>query len=254
MIKAQALGLCLLLACAIPQLGFARTLTGLPRQKKVLVTGKPVTVRYLLYLPDGYRADAKKKWPLILFLHGSTEKGDDVQIVKRRGLPAYLEQSRSFPFLVISPQLPEDQERWDPGEMKALLDAVLTDLRVDRDRLYLTGWSLGGNGVWSMAARYPELFAAIAPIAGWGDVDSARALRNLPVWDFHGAKDTNVLPEESVAMVRAVRQQGGRVRFTLYPDLDHDCWSTVYGNAELYEWFLRHPRPQKRVGAHRPAR
>jgi predicted peptidase len=253
MIKAATLGLCLLLACLVAVPCHARTLTGLPRQKKILVTGRPVTVRYLLYLPDGYRREGKKKWPLILFLHGSTEKGDDVEKVRRRGLPACLEQSRSFPFLVISPQLPESQERWDPVEMKALLDAVLTDLRVDRDRMYLTGWSLGANGVWRMAARYPHLFAAIAPIAGWGDVDSARALRNLPVWAFHGARDTNVLPEESVAMVKALRREGGRVRFTLYPDLDHDCWGTVYRNEELYEWFLRHSRARKRTDLRHPA-
>ena len=251
--KGPVAWLCILLACAVSVPVQARTLTGLPRQKRILVTGRPVTVRYLLYLPEGYRAEGKRKWPLILFLHGSTEKGDDVETVKRAGLPAHLEKTKSFPFVVISPQLPESQERWDPVEMKALLDAVLVDLRVDRDRMYLTGWSLGANGVWTMAARYPDLFAAIAPVAGWGDVDSARTLRNLPVWDFHGARDTNVLPDESVTMVTALRREGGTVRFTLYPDLDHDCWSTVYGTAELYEWFLRHSRPQKRVGVHHPS-
>ncbi len=207
-------------------------------------------IRYLLYLPGSYHSDGKKRWPLILFLHGSTEKGDDVEIVRRNGLPAYLEQVRSFPFIVISPQLPEDKERWNPAELKALLDALLPDIRVDRDRMYLTGWSLGGNGVWRMATSYPDLFAAIAPVAGWGDTDEAKVLKDVPVWAFHGAKDTNVLPSESSSMVEALRKAGGKVRFTLYPDLDHDCWTAVYESSKLFEWFLQHhrlkPHPRSR--------
>lgn len=236
------LGLCLVMACAFPVAVHSRTLTGLPRQKKVLVTGKLVTVRYLLYLPRSYHSDGKKRWPLILFLHGSTEKGNDLQMVRKDGLPAYLEQVRSFPFIVISPQLPEDQERWDPVEMKALLEAALPDLRVDRDRMYLTGWSLGANGVWRMAMSYPDLFAAIAPVAGWGDTSRAGLLKDLPVWAFHGEKDENVLPQESSSMVEALRKSGGKVLFTLYPDLDHDCWMATYQNAKLYTWFLQHRR------------
>jgi len=240
--------------CALPLAGSSKTLTGLPRQKKILVTGKYVTVHYLLYLPRSYHSDGKRRWPLILFLHGSTEKGTDLQIVKRNGLPAYLEHLRSFPFIVISPQLAEDQERWDPAEMKALLDAVLPTLRVDRDRMYLTGWSLGGNGVWRLAMSYPDLFAAIAPIAGWGDTNGAKALKNLPVWAFHGAKDTNVPPSASSSMVEALRSEGGRVRFTLYPELDHDCWMVTYQNAKLYDWFLRHRRQSAAQRADDPHR
>ncbi|HUI70248.1 MAG TPA: prolyl oligopeptidase family serine peptidase [Spirochaetia bacterium] len=240
--KIWALGLCLVMICALPVAGRSRTLSGLPRQKKILVEGKSVTVRYLLYLPGSYSSNERKKWPLILFLHGSTEKGSDVQIVKRSGLPAYLEQLRGFPFIVISPQLDADQERWDPTEIKMLLDAVLPGLRVDRDRIYLTGWSLGANGVWRMAIKYPYLFAAIAPIAGWGDTNGAKALKNTPTWVFHGAKDTNVPPGESSSMVEALRKEGAKVRFTLYPDLDHECWMLTYQNDKLYDWFLQHRR------------
>ncbi len=246
MIRTCALGLCLVMASAFPLAGHSRTLTGLPQQKKVMVTGRYMTVRYLLYLPRSYHSDGQKRWPLILFLHGSTEKGDNLQILKRNGLPAYLEQARSFPFIVISPQLPEDQERWDPVEMKALLDAALPDLRVDRDRMYLTGWSLGANGVWRMAAKYPDIFAAIAPVAGWGDASQAGLMKNLPVWAFHGARDTNVLPRESSSMVDALRKNGDKALLTLYPDLDHDCWMTTYQNGKLYEWFLQHRRLRSR--------
>lgn len=249
MIRTCALVAFLVVASVVPLTARSRTLTGLPQQKKILVTGKYMTVRYLLYLPRSYHSDGKRRWPLILFLHGSTEKGSNLQIVKRNGLPACLEQARSFSFVVISPQLSEDQERWDPAEMKALLDAVLPDLRVDRDRMYLTGWSLGANGVWRMATSYPDLFAAIAPVPGWGDLSGVKALKSLPVWAFHGAKDTNVLPEESITMVNALRKNGGDVHFTLYPDLDHDCWTVTYRNTKLYDWFLQHRRLKQRQHA-----
>lgn len=242
MTRACAFALCIALAATVPAGAHPRTMTGVPLQKKLQVTGRTVTVRYLLYLPAGYLSDSGRKWPFILFLHGSTEKGNDIGIVRRKGLPAYLEKARSFPFIVISPQLPLEKERWDPQEMKTLLDVVLPDLRVDRDRMYLTGLSLGGNGVWRMAESFPDLFAAIAPIAGWGDVGKAKVLKNLPVWAFHGARDTNVPPEESSDMVDALRKDGGEVRFTLYPDLDHDCWTATYQNTKLYDWFLKHHR------------
>jgi len=179
---------------------------------------------------------------MILYLHGSTEKGSDLAIVRRNGLPAFLEKTKAFPFVVISPQLPLERERWDPQEMKGLLDVVLPGLRVDRARMYLTGLSLGGNGVWAAAISYPDLFAAIAPVAGWGDASKAGVLKNLPIWVFHGAKDTNVLPEESASMVDAIRKSGGRPHFTLYPDLEHDCWTVTYENLKLYAWFLKHRR------------
>jgi len=237
-----AFGLFLLLTPILSVAANPVTTRGLPEQKKILVTGRYVTIRYLLYLPRSYHSDGKRRWPLILFLHGSTEKGNDIEIVRRNCLPAYLEQIRSFPFVVISPQLAQDKERWNPAELKSLLDAVLPDIRVDRDKMYLTGWSLGANGVWTMAMSYPDLFAAIAPIAGWGDENRVRLLKDLPVWAFHGAKDANVAPSESSSMVEALRKEGGKARFTLYSDFDHDCWAAVYKDSTLFEWFLQHRR------------
>ena len=127
MTRACAFILSIALAATVPAVAHSRSMTGVPLQKKLQVTGRTVTVRYLLYLPSGYLSDSRRKWPFILFLHGSTEKGNDIGIVRRKGLPAYLEKARSFPFIVISPQLPLERERWDPLEMKALLDVVLPD-------------------------------------------------------------------------------------------------------------------------------
>lgn len=202
--------------------------------------------RHLLYRPAGYGVTPFRKWPLILFLHGSTERGDEVRDVRRLGLPAALDRGLNIPFLVVSPQLDAD-ESWSPAALKKFLDAVLPGLRVDPQRIYLTGWSLGGFGSWYTAETYPGFFAAVAPVSGGGDPELAYLLRGLPVWAFHGARDGNVSPQESIDMVQALRDAGAKVKFTLYPDLAHDCWAETYGNRDLYKWFLANQRkPQKK--------
>src|SRR4051794_4322852 len=128
---------------------------------------QPMTLGYLLYLPPEYGKDPKKTWPVILFLHGSGEKGDgksEINKVKLHGPPKVVEHKKDFPFIVISPQCPTDQRGWRPEPLAALVDDVLANYKADPDRVYLTGLSLGGFGTWSLAARHPDKFAAIAPI------------------------------------------------------------------------------------------
>jgi predicted peptidase len=219
---------------------------GLPRffadqlQKKSILIGRNTIVRYLLFLPSTYAQADRKRWPLILYLHGSTEKGYDVDMMRRNGLPAYLQEEPDFPFVVISPQLLPARDRWDPDELKALLTSIIVDLHVDRDRMYLTGWSLGATGTWETAMKFPRLFAAIAPVAG--DVDSRQAglLKGVPIWVFHGAGDTNVPALESINMVEALLGYGVDVRFTLYKDRTHDSWISAYADPALFQWFLGH--------------
>ncbi|MEH2246801.1 prolyl oligopeptidase family serine peptidase [Nostoc sp.] len=115
---------------------------------------------------------------------------------------------------------------------------------IDPDRLYLTGLSMGGYGVWHLAAAQPQRFAAIAPICGGGNPLVTRKLKNLPVWAFHGAKDNVVPLSASEIMVSALKARGGNVKFTVYPEADHDSWTQTYNNYELYEWFLQHRRQQ----------
>ncbi|HTO94351.1 MAG TPA: PHB depolymerase family esterase, partial [Bacteroidota bacterium] len=126
-----------------------------------------VQAPYLVYLPPDYGKD-ERAWPLVLFLHGAGERGTRVELVKRHGPPKLAAAGRQFPFILVSPQCPED-EYWSVPVLKALLDRILATYRVDRSRIYLTGLSMGGNGTWRMAMAYPDLFAAIAPICGWGD-------------------------------------------------------------------------------------
>jgi len=195
---------------------------------------------YLLYLPAGYDK-SNKKWPLILFLHGSGERGRQLDRVKRHGPPRRVEEGATLPFIIVSPQCPEGQT-WSVDFLDGLLDEVQKRYRIDPNRIYITGLSLGGYGTWALAEAIPERFAAIAPVCGGGDPSRAGAMKKLPVWAFHGEKDLLVPVEESSVMVEALKRAGGNVKFTVYPDKGHDCWTATYENPELYRWFLEHEK------------
>ena len=214
-----------------------------PGKQRECTFEQTARLRYLRFLPRGYGTGPEEKWPLILFLHGMGERGDDLELVKIHGIPKIIERQPDFPFVAVSPQCP-DETTWRDHHLtlKALLDEVVANYAVDAHRIYLTGLSMGGYGTWSLATRYPELFAAIAPICGSGSPDLASALKDVPVWAFHGAEDEIVKLEAGQRMVDALRSCGGNVRFTVYPGVGHDSWTQTYDNPELYEWFLQHRR------------
>ena len=206
-----------------------------------------ITLNYQLYLPSDYGKEQGKKWPLILFLHGAGERGDDVSVVKKHGPPKLVDGKTELAvakFIVVSPQCPANKW-WQPHEVIALLDEVSQKHSVDADRVYLTGLSMGGFGTWETASRYPERFAAIAPICGGGDPRRVRSLRAMPTWVFHGDKDEAVPVQRSIEMVDALKQAGNDAKFTRYPEAGHDSWTVTYNNPELYEWFLKHKRGEK---------
>lgn len=213
-----------------------------PGQQVSATLEKKVTVDvrsdYLLFLPKDY-AKGRKRWPLILFLHGAGERGSDIESVRIHGVPKILADQPDFPFIVVSPQCPAD-EWWSTTVLEALLDEVEKLYRVDKDRIYVTGLSMGGYGTWNLALASPDRFAAIAPICGGGKPALAKRLRRLPIWVFHGAKDEVVPISESQAMVEALKQCGGNVEFTVYPEANHDSWTETYNNPKLYQWFLSH--------------
>jgi predicted esterase len=192
---------------------------------------------YLLSLPVGYDTDTTKRWPLVLFLHGSGESGFDLEKVKVHGPPKLVEQGKKFPFILISPQAPP-QTGWQPETLYALLQQLKKTMRVDPKKIYLTGLSMGGFGTWNLASKYPAEFAAIAPVCGGGDSADAWKLRHIPIWCFHGAKDDVVSPAESQKMVMAARRYNPAVRFTLYPEANHNSWDLTYDNDSLYQWLL----------------
>lgn len=197
---------------------------------------------YQLNLPKGYSADTASRWPLMIFLHGSGERGDDIARVKVHGPPRVADRDPSLPFVIVSPLLPADQD-WDIAKLDALLDHALASLRVDPARVYLTGLSRGGHATWRWAAAEPWRFAAIAPVAGRGDPEVACALAKVPVWAFHGDRDDVVPPEGSFAMVRAIRACGGSPRLSIYPDLSHNAWDPSYDDPALYLWLLKQRNP-----------
>lgn len=221
------------------------------RKKKAVAAGqrqmklnRPVVMEidYLLSLPDGYD-QKEQQWPMILFLHGAGERGDDLTKVKVHGPPKLVEQGKSLPFIVVSPQCPTGSWWSSPdqvGALIALLDEIESKYDVDTSRVYLTGLSMGGYGTWTLAATCPERFAAIAPICGGGDKRVARRLKNMPIWVFHGAKDSTVPIARSEEMVEAIKAAGGDVEFTIYPEANHDSWTATYDNPKLYDWFLSH--------------
>lgn len=207
---------------------------------------KTVQMNYLLYLPPEYR-ETEKKWPLMLFLHGMGERGDDLEKVKKHGPPKLIKQGKDFPFIVLSPQCP--RWSWWPVQVKAL-DALLDDIceqyRVDEDRIYVTGLSMGGYGTWALAEYRPQRFAAIAPICGGHqEPEQLKKIAHLPVWAFHGAQDPVVPVKSTKKIVRILEDAGGDPKMTIYPEAGHDSWKKAYSNPELYDWLLQHERKEE---------
>lgn len=200
------------------------------QQEKSMVT----YTNYLLYIPQDKPNNA---YPLLLFLHGSDERGNDLNILKRNGPPSFLDKRSDFPFIVVSPQCPKNRE-WDTQSLLALLDHIENTLPIDKNKVYVTGLSMGGFGAWNLAQAAPERFAAIAPICGGGNLERLCIMRDVPVWAFHGAKDTAVPYKESERLVQRLKELEADVQFTLYPDSGHDSWTNTYQNPELYKWLL----------------
>lgn len=218
----------------------------LVEQTRTITFIAPVTINYLEALPDGYEADATQHWPLVIFLHGAGERGDDFRKTARYGPPQLVESGRTFPFILLSPQCP-GRRWWDEGAIQELdtwLNHVLRKYRIDTDRIYLTGLSMGGQGTWLWAHHSPDRFAAIVPICGPADPKHGARLKNLPIWAFHGAKDRMVSVTQTEGMIAAIRKAGGQPRVTIYPEMDHDSWTATYANEDVFTWMLA----QKRAG------
>lgn len=193
---------------------------------------------YLLYLPENH-GKANEKSPLLLFLHGSGERGSELSLVKKHGPPKLVEQGRSLPFVVVSPQCPAEQ-RWDAKTLLALLDDLAARHSIDKDRVYVTGLSMGGSGTWSLIAAEPDRFAAAIPICGRGEPQAAARAGRLPIWIVVGDRDGSQLVANCREMADSLRTQGGDAKLSIYSGVGHDSWTQTYATPELYDWLLRH--------------
>lgn len=195
-------------------------------------------MKYLIRYPRDFRKNGK--YPVILFLHGAGSRGSDINKLISNPFFMLTEKLKDFPFVSVAPLCSENTwfDMWEHLE-KLVMETVRFPF-VDKNNMYLMGASMGGYATWQLAMSMPDYFAAIVPICGGGMYWNAGRLINVPVWSFHGAKDTTVLLEESVKMVEAVNSCGGTAKLTVYPENGHDAWSDTYSNPDVFSWLLQH--------------
>ena len=204
-----------------------------------MTTGE--TVRYWHYQPP----DHDGPLPLVLFLHGGGESGDDIERVKKGGVPAMIEAGHEFPAIVLSPLNPETKGFWDEDRLARFLDTFIAQNEVDEDRIYITGLSRGAYGGWRLALENPDRFAAMVVISGAAPEPYSVWMGNLPVWVFHGEDDKPVPVGESQRMVAAINRLGGNAKLTVYPGVGHDAWTQTYANPAVWEWLFAHRRSDR---------
>ncbi len=207
---------------------------------------------FLFYRPKG--VDASKEAPLLVYLHGLVRRGsnvDSLRIVGKWMLFANVEKQK---IVLVIPQCAMDPKggkkgsgRWNADDVELLVEYLKKSQKIDEDRIYLAGYSMGAFGTWACAVSYPKTFAAIATVAGGGDPRTAGTIKHLPIWVFHGKKDTRVPHKGSEDMVDALKKAGARnVRFTSYPDQGHGrTFGKALNDPELYKWFRSHSRNKK---------
>lgn len=231
-------------------------------QKKWLIQGKD-TLPYRILLPEDF--DAAISYPFILFLHGAGERGNDNEAQLTHGANLFLQDSirKNFPAIIVFPQCPANsywsnvkfenkdgkrifsfQKKGDPTiAMKMVMDLIgvlKKDYKLDNDRYYVGGLSMGGMGTFELVRRNPKMFAAALPICGGGNTETARKLKRPSWWIFHGLKDDVVPPELSQSMAAALKQKGADVQLTLYPEANHNSWDAAFSEKNLMPWLFSH--------------
>lgn len=228
----------LAIVAAFLLLGAATLACADQQRPHVLVAHGERTTRleYLLFVPSRY-GSSSAKWPLILYLHGGSRRGSDIEKVRALGLPKRVEREPEFPFLVVSPQCPEGEIWTDAEALSALLDDVAKKYRVDLDRIYVTGHSMGGRGALYLAYRHPERFAAVLALSPISPIDAwAARLPKLPIWLLHGADDPIAPVSDTEALTKAIEVAGGHPRLTILPKRDHDILD-IYDGTDAIDWL-----------------
>jgi predicted peptidase len=194
-----------------------------------------LSLNYILQLPE----NQKEKFPLLVFLHGSGERGTDLELVKNHS-PFTYQHLISSPVAILAPQCPENVW-WDTTALYQLILEISEKYNIDKSRIYLTGLSMGGWGTWKLAEEHSELFAAIAPVCAPVDrmmLINADKLKDMPLKIYHGALDDVVLPTDSIEMYQKLKGINKTAELILFPDDNHNSWDSTYSNPKFYEWLL----------------
>lgn len=220
-------------------------------------------LKYRLLKPIDY--DPSEKYPLVIFLHGAGERGNDNIAQLKHGMQDFCDPARraEFPCYVLAPQCPKDQKwadiDWNRRELHVpeqvstpmslvfeVADRMLEDAAIDKNRIYITGLSMGGYGTWDCLHRRPDFFAAAIPICGGVSTEVANQIKHIPIWCFHGSADKVVPADYSRAIVKSLRQVGGTPQYTEYEGVGHNSWSATYANPEIYAWLFSQRRTRQR--------
>lgn len=205
------------------------------KEEKLHINGDmSINYKYLLYQP---KVMYEKKLPLIVFLHGAGERGDDLSVLKVHSIPQMFEENVDYQCIVVSPQCSEDSF-WTAQipQLKMFIDEIAEKYPVDKNKIHITGVSMGGFGTWHIAMAYPDMFASAVPVCGGGMPWNAGVL-NMPVRIFHGEADSVVDVKESIAMYESLKKAGKNAELTVFPGVDHNAWDYAYNN-ELISWML----------------
>lgn len=193
--------------------------------------------KYLVYLPDKYRRRHTQRWPVLFFLHGKGERGDDLSKTLVTGMPEILQHD--LPYILIVPQCKMNAPTWELPSLDSLYEDVKRSLRIDTNRIYLTGLSMGGYGSWIWASANPERFAAVVPVAGYGlSRLNPCAMKDLPVWTFHNTDDNTIKVSETRKIVQAIKACGNtKIYYRESPYGGHDSWTKAYKDPALFSWL-----------------
>jgi len=203
-----------------------------------------VSLKYHIYFPNNYH-DSDTKFPLVLFLHGAGERGDDLRLVEKHGIPKMINNGINFPFITVAPQCPKFQYWSEPVNVKTLLllvEEIIKKNKVDIERIYATGLSMGGYGTLAIAKERPDLFSAIIPVCGGLDTTDIERLKDIPIWLFHGAEDKVVPVENSELIYDLLKPINPEIKITIYKGINHNSWEMTYNNQNIYDWMLKYKK------------
>ncbi len=193
-------------------------------------------LQYLISYPENFRPE--EKYPLVVFLHGAGTRSENIEVLQQNACVANLKKHQDRGFVLLAPLCSVHDWTEVMERVIELVDNTRNSGYIDISRVYLTGNSMGGYGTWELAAIKPQWFAAIMPVCGGGCGGFSLRYINIPVRTFHGLRDTTVDPIESLQMAKAINQSGGHAELILFPELEHNCWDTVYSTEENYDWLF----------------